>query len=105
MDLVISLISQACLLLGAFLIFSGGLGVLRFPDLYTRMHAAGVTDTLAATLVLAGLMLHSGWGLHDFKLLLIFLFILITSPTSSHALAKAAIHGGLKPKGSSGDDL
>ncbi len=94
-----TLLSSVCLLLGAFLIFSGGLGVLRFPDFFTRMHAAGVTETMAATLIVLGLMLHSGWGLPLFKLLFILLFVMITGPTASHALAKSALHGGLRPQG------
>lgn len=94
---VVDLIAQACLLTGALLVFSGGLGVLRFPDFFTRMHAAGVTETLAATLILAGLMLMAGWSLVMFKLVLILLFIMITSPTASHVLAKSALHGSLEP--------
>lgn len=90
-------LSQLCLLGGAFLILSGGLGVLRFPDFFTRMHAAGITETLAATLIILGLMIIAGWGLVQFKLLLIFLFVMITSPTASHALAKSALHGRLTP--------
>ena len=95
----VTVLSSLCLLLGAFLIFSGGLGVLRFPDFFTRMHAAGVTETMAVTLIVLGLMLVSGWGLPLFKLLLILLFVMITSPTASHALAKSALHGGLRPLG------
>jgi len=95
----VNVLSSLCLLLGAFLIFSGGLGVLRFPDFFTRMHAAGVTETMAATLIVLGLMLVSGWGLALFKLLLILLFVMITGPTASHALAKSALHGGLRPLG------
>ena len=96
---VVTVLSSLCLLLGAFLIFSGGLGVLRFPDFFTRMHAAGVTETMAASLIVLGLMLVSGWGLPLFKLLLILLFVMITGPTASHALAKSALHGGLRPLG------
>ena len=71
----------------------------RFPDFFSRMHAASVTDTLGGTLILFGLMLQSGGQmLVLIKLVLIVLFILITSPTASHALAKAALHGGLRPK-------
>ena len=95
----VTVLSSLCLLLGAFLIFSGGLGVLRFPDFFTRMHAAGVTETMAVTLIVLGLMLVSGWGLPLFKLLLILLFVMITGPTASHALAKSALHGGLRPLG------
>ncbi|WP_339641537.1 monovalent cation/H(+) antiporter subunit G [uncultured Porticoccus sp.] len=94
---IVNLLSSACLLLGAFLIISGAVGVLRFPDFFTRMHAAGVTETLATTLILLGLMLLAGWSIISFKLLLILLFILITSPVASHALTKAALHGKLWP--------
>lgn len=94
---IVGVLSSACLLLGAFLVLSGGVGVLRFPDFFTRMHAAGVTETLATTLILFGLILLAGWTIVSFKLLLILLFILITSPVSSHALTKAALHGKLRP--------
>ena len=100
---VLFYLSQFCLLLGTFLIVSGGVGVLRFPDFYTRMHAAGVTDTLAAVLILVGLMMIAGWGLVFFKLVLIMLFIMITSPTASHALAKSALHGRLQPDAAVGE--
>jgi multicomponent Na+:H+ antiporter subunit G len=96
-DLVINLISGFCLLLGSFLILSGMIGVLRFPDFYTRMHAAGVTDTLAAVLVVFGLLLLSGWSLVSAKLLIIMVFLLFAGPTASHALAKAAVNHGLEP--------
>ena len=98
MDIVIISISWVCLLLGSFFCLSGGIGILRFPDFYTRMHASGVTDTLGASLIFLGLMLQAGWNLVMVKLIFITLFILLTSPTSNHALAKAAVHGKLKPK-------
>tara|TARA_R110000868_G_scaffold189569_5_gene432603 strand:- start:179 stop:502 length:324 start_codon:yes stop_codon:yes gene_type:complete len=97
MELLIQVISGLCFIIGALLILSGGIGILRFPDFFTRMHAAGITETLATSLILIGLMLIAGWGLVLFKLVLILLFIMLTSPTASHALAKAALHGKLKP--------
>lgn len=90
MNDVISLLSGVLLALGSFLIFTGALGVLRFPDLFSRMHAAGITETLATSLLLAGLMLLAGWSIVLLKLLLILIFVLFTSPAASHALAKAA---------------
>lgn len=93
--LLLEWVSIFCLATGIFLLLSGGVGLLRFPDMFSRMHAAGVTETLAASLILVGLMLLAGWGIVMFKLLLILVFILITSPTASHALAKSAVHGGL----------
>jgi len=93
----LDLLSWAALLSGCFFGITGGIGLLRFPDFYTRMHAAGITDTLCAALILLGLMLQAGWGLVLIKLLLILALLLLTSPTSTHALARAAVHSGLQP--------
>ncbi len=97
MALIVDALSWACLLAGGFLGISGGVGILRFPDFFTRLHAAGVTDTLCTALILLGLMMQAGWGLVAVKLVFIILFLLLTSPTATHALARAALHGGLKP--------
>lgn len=93
----VDLLSWFCLLGGGFFGIVGGIGLLRFPDLFTRLHAAGVTDTLGAALILIGLMLQAGASLVTVKLVLILFFGLFTSPTATHALAKAALHGKLKP--------
>lgn len=98
MSLFVDALSWIFLLLGSFFCISGGVGVLRFPDFFSRMHAAGVTDTLGAGCIVLGLLLQSEWNfLVIVKLLLIIAFLYITSPTASHALAKAALHGGLVP--------
>ena len=93
----IDILSWVLLMAGCFFGISGGIGLLRFPDFYTRMHAAGVTDTLCAALILLGLMLQAGWGLVLIKLFLILALLLLTSPTATHALARAALHSRLKP--------
>ncbi|NEV62638.1 monovalent cation/H(+) antiporter subunit G [Thiorhodococcus minor] len=82
---------------GVFLGITGAVGVLRFPDFFTRLHAAGVTDTLSAGMILAALMLQAGLSLISVKLAFILLFLLYTSPVASHALARAAVHAGVKP--------
>jgi len=92
----LDLFSWVCLLAGAFFAISGGVGILRFPDFFTRMHATGVTDTLCAGLILVGLMFQAGWSAALLKLFLILAFLLLTSPTATHAIAKAALHGKLK---------
>ncbi len=97
MSAVLEIISWAALLTGGFLIVTGGIGVLRFPDLYTRMHAAGVTDTGGAGLVLFGLMLQAGLTIVTVKLVLILWFLLFTGSVASHVLAKAALHSKLEP--------
>jgi multicomponent Na+:H+ antiporter subunit G len=69
------------------------------PDLYTRMHAASVTDTAGLFLVLVGLMLYAGWSLPLFKLSAVLVFLLVTSPTAAYALANAAMLSGHPPAG------
>jgi multicomponent Na+:H+ antiporter subunit G len=95
---MIDLLSWFCFLTGGFLCITGGVGLLRFPDFYTRVHAAGVMETLAAPLLLGGLILQLDWSLDMVKVLLIIVFVLATNPTASHAMAKAALHGGHLPE-------
>ena len=82
---------------GSVLVLIGGIGLMRLPDFYTRIHAAGITDTMGAWLILTGLMVAAGWSLVTAKLVMLLIFLAITSPLSSHALAKAAFMRGLKP--------
>jgi multicomponent Na+:H+ antiporter subunit G len=97
LNTILHFISSTFLMIGAFLCISGGIGVLRFPDFYTRMHAVGVTDTLAAGMILIGLMLISPEAIVLIKLIMIFLMTLFINPTASHALAKAAMKNDLLP--------
>jgi len=90
-------LSWAFLVAGGVFCVVGAVGLLRMPDFYTRVHAASVTETLGAGLVLAGLMLQAGPTLVCVKLALIGLLILFTSPTATHALTRAAMVRGLKP--------
>ena len=96
--------SWILLVAGSFICVTGGVGMLRFPDFFTRIHAAGVTDTLGAGLIFTGLMLQAGLSLVLAKLVMILLFMLFTSPTASHAVAKAALHSGLEPQLDDVDD-
>ena len=96
--MIIDILSWACLTMGGVLGVIGAIGIHRFPDFYTRLHAVGIADTLSAILILLGLGLQAGFSLAAFKLFLIFVFLFFTSPTASHALANAALHSGLKPK-------
>ncbi len=92
-----NLLSWIFLLLGSFFAVSGGVGILRFPDFFSRLHPAGVTDTLGATLILIGLTFQAGFNLTSVKLIMILGFLLLTNPTATHALAKSALHGNQKP--------
>lgn len=97
--------SCVLLTLGGVCVFVGGVGVLRMPDLYTRMHAASVTDTAGPLLVMLALALQAGWTLPLFKLAAVVAFLLVTSPTSAYALANAAMLSGHRPLGGDGRPL
>lgn len=96
--MIIDILTWLCLSIGGLLGIIGAIGIHRFPDFYSRLHAIGIADTLSATLILFGLGLQAGLSLAAFKLTMIFVFLFITSPTASHALANSALHSGLKPK-------
>ena len=87
------------LLVGAGCAFMvvGGIGLVRLPDLFSRFHAAGITDSAGAGLILLGIMLQSGLTLVTVKLAFILVFIVLTSPTATHALARAARLAGRQP--------
>lgn len=105
MQIAIDLLSWAFILAGVFFVFTGTLGMLRLPDFYTRLHAAGITDTLGTELLLIAMMLQAGFSLVTVKLLMISLFIFFTSPTATHALANAANAVGLRPFGVPESDM
>lgn len=94
---MIDLLSWVSLMAGSIFLIIGTIGLIRFPDFFTRLHAASVVDTLGFILIMMGLMLQAGLSLVTVKLILIVIFILLTSPTAAHALAKAALHGEVKP--------
>ena len=87
---------------GLFFTFVGSIGLLRFPDFYTRLHATGKCDTLGTGLIILGLILYhllhySETPLVAAKLLFLMLFIFIANPTATHAIMKAAYQTGLEP--------
>jgi len=88
----------ASILSGLFFVLAGTLGVLRLPDFYSRLHAAGMTDTLGAELILFGLIVQSGFTQTSLKILIVGFFLLMTSPTATHAVANAAHKAGIEPK-------
>lgn len=99
-----SVLSGILIVAGMFFFTTSTIGLLRFPDFYTRMHATGKGDTLGAFLTLAGLALynlHHGFSvdaiLVSIKILFIALFIFIANPTATHAITKAGLDCSLKP--------
>jgi len=97
--MIIDVLSWILLLGGGLVGIVGGVGLLRFPHFYARLHAASMTDTLCALMIISGLILQAGFTLLSLKLALILLFLLFTSPAASHALARAALSDGHQPEG------
>ena len=100
---VFSIIAIILIMLGLFFFFAGTIGILRLPDFYTRLHAAGKCDSLAATLMIGGIAIYNlqpftfGALLVSFKLLLVALFVFVANPTATHAITEAALVLGVKP--------
>ena len=94
------------ILLGAFFLFIGSIGVIRLPDFFSRSHATSKSDTLGIMLIIAGMIFYEGISLNSLKLMVILLFIALTNPVASHALTRAAFKFGIKPwfKDKSTDD-
>jgi multicomponent Na+:H+ antiporter subunit G len=99
-----TIITGVLLAFGCFFIVVASIGIVRFPDFYSRMHPAGKSDTLGQSLILSGLMVYEGLSMVSIKLLIIIIFIFIANPTATHSLAKAAYVAGVKPWQRDGDD-
>lgn len=97
LDLIIDLVATGFLVTGTFFFITATLGLLRFPDLFSRLHATGKGDTLGASLTLLGLAIHAGLTPETVKILIILVFILLTSPVAAHAICRAIYVKGAKP--------
>lgn len=98
-----TIVADIFILFGLFFFAVGVLGILRFPDFYSRLHAAGKSDSLASVLVITGVALYNlqpfsfGNLLVSIKIMLIAVFIYVASPTATHALTKTAMALGFEP--------
>ena len=93
----LNILSWALIVTGSIFLLIGSIGLIRLPDVFARMHAAGIVDTLSIGFLFSGMAFQAGLTLVTVKLGLILLFMFFASPTSTHALAKAALDGGVKP--------
>ncbi|MDA0311950.1 MAG: monovalent cation/H(+) antiporter subunit G [Gemmatimonadetes bacterium] len=105
-ETVLDYASWASILGGLFFMVVGTIGVLRLPDVFTRLHAAGMTDTMGAGLLILGMSFQTVVGIMHgetsywsvlIRLVFVYAFLMFTSPISTHALARAAIVSGLEP--------
>ncbi len=97
MENALDVLSWFALVLGGFFYFVGAVGLNRMPDLFTRMHAVSVSDSLGVGLLILGMALHSGLSLVTVKLVIIMVVLMWTGSVATHALARAALHDGEKP--------
>lgn len=97
MSTALEALSVLAFIAGGVFCLIGAIGVLRFPDVFSRMHGASVAETLGAGLILLGLALEVGWSLALAKVLAVTLLLFFTGPTATHALARAALARGVRP--------
>ncbi len=97
MSVIIDTISWILLLAGSAFAIVGAVGLIRLPDVFSRMHGAGIIDTMGAGMILVGLMFQAGFSIVTVKLVLILIFLIFTSPATTHALARAILNDGVKP--------
>jgi len=97
MSVVMDVVSWVLLVAGGFFVVVGGVGLLRMPDLFTRMHAGCIADTMGTGLILVGLLFQSDDWVVMAKLLLILYFIIFANPTATHAVARSALDNDIRP--------
>ena len=93
------MIGFALIFLGSVISIVGAIGLIRFPDIYARTHAQTVVNVGGTCLILIGVVFESPlFSLYSIKSVLLIVFIFLTSPVASHAIARAAYKSGVKPK-------
>ncbi len=98
MALALDILSWAAIITGGAFCIIGAVGMIRLPDVFCRMHGVGIIDTMGIGMIILGLALQTGFNLTLAKLAMILIFVLFTSPTATHALARAARYGGVEPQ-------
>ena len=90
-------VSIALILVGLFFLLVAAIGVLRFPDVYTRSHAVSLTDSLGAFFLLGGLALYEGFSTNLVKILVVLVLLYLLNPVIAHATVRSAYRSGLQP--------
>lgn len=104
-ETLVEILSWILLCLGGIFVLIGGIGALRLPNFYTRLHAASLTETMATIMIFVGMILQAGLSLAAIKLATIMVFLLLTAPTASYALANAALQSGMRPDAKNRENL
>jgi len=96
-ETAVDIISGILVIAGSAFIVVGAIGLARMPDVFARMHAAGIIDSAGAGLLIAGMMIQAGLSLVTLKLIILLALFFFTSPAATHAVARAALDAGLEP--------
>jgi multicomponent Na+:H+ antiporter subunit G len=97
MQLATELASWIFITAGSFFVVVGAVGLLRMPEVFTRMHAASLIDTLGAGFLIFGMILQAGFSLVSLKLLILLALFFFTAPVVTHALARVCLHERVDP--------
>ena len=98
LDMFYDILSWCLIGSGCFFVLIGALGILKLPEFWSRLHAASVVESAGMILLISGLCIQSGLSLITVKLILLIVFLFLTGPTATHAVASAALVSGMKPK-------
>ena len=96
--MLVEIVSGLLILLGVIALITGGLGLVKLPDLFSRTHAVGMMDTAGVGFIILGLIVYEGFTLVSVKLALVGIFLFFTSPIATHAVAQVALRSGVKPQ-------
>ena len=97
MEVLLSWLSGGALLLGTAALLVGALGLVRLPNLFSRIHAVGMMDTAGVAFITLGMLIHEGFSLVSVKLAVVGVFLFFTSPIATHAVAQVAHRSGFSP--------
>ena len=99
MELLLAWLSGILLALGTLALLVGALGLVRLPNLFSRIHAVGMMDTAGVAFITLGMLIHEGFSLISVKLAVVGIFLFFTSPIATHAVAQVAYKSGFSPLG------
>lgn len=97
MSLILDIVGWIALTAGGFFVVVGGIGLNRMPDVFTRMHATSLTETLGVGMLVLGMLAQADHWSVAVRLVIILLVLLTTGSVATHALSRAALHAGEKP--------
>lgn len=98
MSVLADIIGWILILAGSGFMIIGAWGTVKFPDFWSRLHAVSVSDSAGMILLSLGMCVQAGFTLVTVKLIIMLIFLFITGPSATHAVANAALMSGSRPK-------